>query len=80
MSPDEAQQLIRDVLKQVAPEADLDDVSEDETIQEALDLDSIDFLNFVVGIHDLAGIDIPERDYPSLATVDGAVTYLCQAG
>lgn len=76
MNQEQAHEVIRTVLHQVAPESDLDDVGEDETLQEALDLDSIDFLNFVVGLNEETGIDIPERDYPELATLDGCVAYL----
>jgi len=76
MTNEEAQQLIRSVLSEVAPEADLDAVREGETLQEALDLDSIDFLNFVVGLHEKTGLEIPEHDYPQLSTVDGCVAYL----
>jgi len=76
MNDDDARALIRTVLGEVAPEADLDSVGADETIQEALDLDSIDFLNFVGGLHDRTGLEIPERDYPELATVDGCIRYL----
>ncbi|HUI01994.1 MAG TPA: acyl carrier protein [Acidimicrobiales bacterium] len=76
MNDDEARQLIRSTVRQVAPEADLDQVGPDETLQEALDLDSIDFLNFVVGLHEATGLEIPERDYPQLSTLDGAVSYL----
>jgi len=76
MNDDDARALIRAVLGEVAPEADLDSVGTGETIQEALDLDSIDFLNFVAGLHDRTGLEIPERDYPELATVDGCIRYL----
>ncbi|HEY5385619.1 MAG TPA: phosphopantetheine-binding protein [Acidimicrobiales bacterium] len=76
MTSEEARQLIRSVLHQVAPEADMDDVGEGETLQEALDLDSIDFLNFVIGLNEETGLEIPERDYPQLSTVGGCVTYL----
>lgn len=76
MTTDEARDLIRSVLRQVAPEADLDDVGAGETLQEALDLDSIDFLNFVIGLHEATGRDIPEKDYPQLSTLDGCVSYL----
>lgn len=76
MTNDEARQLIGTVLHQVAPEADLSQVGADETLQEALDLDSIDFLNLVTGLHEATGLPIPERDYPELATLDGAVAYL----
>ena len=79
MTNDEARQLISTVLHQVAPEAELDEVQEGETLQEALDLDSIDFLNFVTGLHEETGLEIPEKDYPQLATLDGCVTYLTAA-
>ena len=80
MTRDQAHELIRTVLHQVAPEADLDEVGDGETLQEALDLDSIDFLNFVVGLHEATGIEIPERDYPQLSTLDRCVTYLSTTG
>jgi len=76
MTDDDARDLIRTVLGEVAPEADLDSVGPDETMQEALDLDSIDFLNFVTGLHERTGLEIPERDYPELSTVEGCVRYL----
>jgi len=79
MTSDEARQLIRSVLHEVAPEADMDDVREGENLQEALDLDSIDFLNFVIGLHEKTSLEIPERDYPELSTVEGCVAYLTSA-
>ncbi len=76
MTSDEALVLMRSVLRQVAPEADLDEVGEGETLQEALDLDSIDFLNFVIGLAEATGLEMPERDYDQLSTVAGCVHYL----
>jgi acyl carrier protein len=76
MTDDDARDLIRNVIADVAPEADLATVGRDETLQEALDLDSIDFLNLVVGLHEATGLEIPERHYPQLSTLDAAVAYL----
>jgi len=76
MRTDDALELIKTVLHQVAPEADIEDVGPNETLQEALDMDSIDFLNLVIGLSEKTGVDIPERDYPELTTVDGLVSYL----
>jgi acyl carrier protein len=76
MTTDEARNLMRSVLRPIAPEANLDDVAPGETLQEALDLDSIDFLRFVTGLAQATGHDIPERDYETIATVDGCVAYL----
>lgn len=44
--------------------------------RDQLDLDSMDFLNFVLALHDRLRVEIPETDYPKLYTLDGAVAYL----
>ena len=70
--------MCAEVLCAIAPEVDLSTVADDEDLREALDLDSMDFLNFVVALHDRAGIDVPEADYPHLFTLDGAIAYLAR--
>jgi acyl carrier protein len=75
MTQDEIKPMICDVLSGIAPEADLSTVAGDEDLREALDLDSMDFLNFVVALHERTGVDVPEADYPRLRTLDGAVAY-----
>ncbi len=60
----------------IAPEADFDNLPPDADLRDELDLDSMDFLNFVIGIHDRTGIEVPERDYPKLLTLDACVRYL----
>lgn len=79
MTEEEAREIITVTLRQVAPEADLDEVGKGETFRESLDLDSIDFLNFVVGLHEATGVDIPERDYAEISTMEGCVSYLVSA-
>jgi acyl carrier protein len=64
------------VLKDVAPEADPNSIDPDENLQDELDIDSIDYLNFMMGLHEKTGVDVPERDYAKLATVNSAVSYL----
>lgn len=76
MTESEAKSLIADIIGEVAPEADFATLAGDEDLREALDLDSMDFMNFVVALHGRTGIDIPEADYPQLRTLDGAVAYL----
>ncbi len=76
MTRDEAMDIMRDALHQVAPEADLGGVGPEEGMAEALDLDSMDFLNFMIGLHERTGIEIPELDYPQLATVEECAAYL----
>ena len=69
-------EIIRSVLGGIAPEVDLDTVDPTAMLQDEVDLDSINFLDFVAGLHDRTGIDIPERDYPEIATLDGCRRYL----
>jgi len=76
MNATEAKRLIFDVLSGIAPEADLDAVPGKAQLRDELDLDSMDFLNFIAGLHEQAGIDIPEAEYPKLFTLDGAVGWL----
>ncbi len=79
MSREELSEKVLGILADLAPEADLDDVEPDEGLREALDLDSMDFLNFLIGIDAELGVDIPESDYPKLATLDSIYDYLEQA-
>jgi acyl carrier protein len=65
-----------DVLGGIAPEADLDALDPAGSLQEQLDLDSFDFLQFVEGMHAALGVDIPERDYPKVASLDGCARYV----
>lgn len=52
----------------------------DVAFRDQLDLDSMDLLNFVVALHATLQVEIPERDYPRLATLDSCVDYLGTAG
>ena len=51
----------------------------DVAFREQLDLDSMDVLNFVIALHAARGVEIPEADYPKLATLDGCVDYVLSA-
>ena len=63
-------------LTAVAPEIDPSTLSPDLAFRQEFDLDSMDFLNFVIGLHTSLGVDVPEVDYGKLATLDDAVEYL----
>ena len=68
--------VVREELSNIAPEADLATVDPGADLREALDIDSMDFMNFVTAIHQRLGIDIPELDYPRVVTLDGMIAYL----
>jgi acyl carrier protein len=63
-------------LRRVAPGPELDRLGPDDDLRDRLELDSMDFLTFVDEIFDRTGIDVPERDYPSLTTLGRCVAYL----
>jgi acyl carrier protein len=67
---------LKEELGNIAPEIDMNSVDPAADLRDALDIDSMDFLNFVTAIHHCLGIEIPEIDYPRLRTLDGAVSYL----
>jgi len=68
--------LVREELNNIAPEVDLATVDPAADLREAIDIDSIDFLNLVTALHHRTGIEIPEIDYPKLVTLSGMVAYL----
>jgi len=65
-----------EALKSVAPESDPASLGDKERVRDALDLDSMDFLNFIIAIHRDLHVEIPEGDYSKMQTLGGAVEYL----
>ncbi len=64
------------VLTAIAPEVEAGDIEDDVRLRDQVDLDSMDWLNFLVGIHKRLQVDIPERDYASLRTLADVVGYV----
>lgn len=76
MTKEEIKERVLRVLGQIAPEADLSELKPNLRIRDQLDIDSMDLLNFVIGLHKELKVEIPEADYPKLATLDGCLNYL----
>jgi acyl carrier protein len=76
MTNDQIQETVLRILREIAPEADPALIEPDVDVREQLDIDSMDFLNFVIGVHHELQVEIPEADYPQLVTLDGLVRYL----
>lgn len=76
MTENDIRKAVAEVLAGIAPEVDLSATGDDEDLREALDLDSMDFFNFVVGLHERTGVAIPEADAPKLHTLRGIVAYM----
>jgi acyl carrier protein len=75
---DEIRAAVFRALGEVAPEADPASIKPDVEFRDQLDLDSMDTLNFAIALHTALGVEIPEADYPRLATLDGCIDYLLQ--
>lgn len=80
-SASEAQlrEVLIEALTEVAPDIDPSAIEPDTDLAEQFDIDSMDFLNVIVTIHERTGLEIPERDYPKLSTLNDAVRYLAAA-
>lgn len=78
MTEDEFRNGYLEELTRIAPDIDPDTVGADDHIQEDLELDSMDVLNLVTALHARFGVDIPEADYPQIATVSLATAYLVE--
>jgi acyl carrier protein len=76
MSDIAIRKVVLEELNNIAPEIDPASIDPGADLREALDIDSLDFLNFVTAIHHRLGVDIPEVDYRELLTLDKAVAYL----
>jgi acyl carrier protein len=76
MTTDEIRGEVLSVLTNIAPEVDADDISDNELLRNQVDLDSMDWLNFLIGIHRRLNVDIPESQYASLRTVSDFVRYI----
>jgi acyl carrier protein len=76
MNETELKSVILDGLKQIAPANVVDELRPDEKFLQKLDLDSFDHLNFLTAISGQLGIDIPEKDYGKLDTLQHIVEYL----
>jgi acyl carrier protein len=73
---DEIRTKVVDILGQVVPELEPGELAADAPLRDQLDIDSMDFLNFAIGLHKAFGVEVPEADYRHLATLDGCVAYL----
>ena len=69
-------QSVFEVLRRIAPELSPSDIDPATPLRDQVDLDSMDWLNFLVALHERFAIDIPEADYAKLVTLDDLLTYL----
>jgi acyl carrier protein len=76
MTRAELRQAVLDALSEIVPEARPAEIDSAAPLRDQLDIDSMDFINFVVSLDEAMGVDVPESDYGRLATLDACVDYL----
>jgi acyl carrier protein len=76
MTRDRIRDIVIEELRNIAPESDPAAIDPKAGVREELDIDSMDFLNFVIALHRRLDVDIPEADYAALQTIAGAIDYL----
>lgn len=67
-------------LATVAPEVDGSTLAGDRPLRTQVDIDSVDYLHFLIALRESTGVDIPESDYAQVATLDGLLAYLAARG
>lgn len=76
MTSEEIKDLVLEIIEDIDDEADFENLDPDQPLRDQLDLDSMDFLDIVMELRKRHQLQIPEADYPHLATLDSCVTYL----
>ena len=76
MTLEEIKDVILEIIQEIDEDANVDDLKPDQALRDQLDLDSMDFLDIVMELRKRYKIQIPEADYPQLASLDSCVNYL----
>jgi len=76
MTTDDIRVAIPNIITDIAPDEDLSKLKGDVRLRDQIDLDSMDFLDIVMELRKRYSVEVPEADYPKLATLDSSVEYL----
>ena len=76
MTKEEIRSTVLRILGEIAPEADLNQLKPDLSFRDQLDIDSMDFLNFVIALDEELHVSIPESEYAKLSSLDNSVELL----
>lgn len=78
MTREELQGQLLAALGEIAPEVDLAALDAARPLRQQVDLDSADWLNFLVAVHERLGVDIPDAEAGRLRTLAQIVEF-CEA-
>ncbi len=72
----DVRQIVVDIISDIAPDEDVTNLDDKKSLREQLDLDSMDFLDIVMELRKRHKVEVPQEDYPKLATLESCVAYL----
>ena len=76
MTTEDSRSVVLGLLRQIAPEADLDAIDPDRDLRREIDLDSLDFQTLIEQVAVSTGVEIPETDYPQVRSLSGLSGYV----
>ncbi len=72
----DVRQIVIDIISDIAPDEDVSNIDDAKSLREQLDLDSMDFLDIVMELRKRHKVEVPQEDYPKLASLQSCVAYL----
>ncbi len=72
----DVRKIVLDIISDIAPDEDVTSLDDSKSLREQLDLDSMDFLDIVMELRKRHKVEVPQEDYPKLATLQSCVAYL----
>lgn len=72
----DVRQIVIDIIADISPDSDVSSLDDKKTLREQLDLDSMDFLDIVMELRKRHKVEVPQEDYPKLASLESCVAYL----
>ena len=76
MTKEEVKASLLNIISEIVPDEDVMNLEGNTGIRDQIDLDSMDFLDIIMELRKKYQVEIPEEDYPELATMNSSVTYL----
>lgn len=76
MTKEEIKTSLLNIISEIVPDEDVMNLEGNTSIRDQIDLDSMDFLDIIMELRKKYQVEIPEEDYPELATMNSSVTYL----
>jgi acyl carrier protein len=76
LTEDQIKKVALEIIRKIAPEADIENLDPADRLRNQFDFDSVDFMNFAVALQTQLKVEILEEDYPQLATLKGCIAYL----